>query len=78
MKTHVQFIELTEPLRVILDEEFDLTSGTGLPTQGDVVWLFDKDRARQFWVVERHWNIGNVIGMIIIYVSPTSEGARTI
>lgn len=78
MKVHIQFVEVGERLRVILDEQFDLTGGTALPEKGDVVWIYDKDRQRQFWVVERHWNIGNVIGMITIYVASTSEGARTI
>ena len=85
MKVHVKFIALGERLRVITDGEFDLTSGCGLPAVGDCVHLFDEARAnekfgqsRQFWVVERHWNIGNIIGEVEIYVAPTSEQARTI
>lgn len=78
MKVHVRFVELGKKLRGIVEHEYDLTSGTGLPTKGDIVWLFDKDKAKQFWVVERHWNIGNMIGMITIYVVSTSEQAKTI
>lgn len=79
MKVHVRFIELGKKLRVIQDQQYDLTGGEGLPIPGDCVHLYDKDRLRQFWVVERHWNIGNVIvGMIEIYVSATSEGAKKI
>jgi hypothetical protein len=78
MKVHVQFIEVGNHLRVLLDQEFDLTSGHGLPVVGDRVHIFDKTCTKQFWVVERHWNIGNVIGIIEIFVAPTSEQARTI
>ncbi|NVM23994.1 MAG: hypothetical protein HWN68_19720 [Desulfobacterales bacterium] len=80
MKVHVQFIEWANPLRRIADIELDLTTGSGLPVKGDVVWLYDKarERQKQFWVVERHWNIGSIIGMIQVYVLPTSEGARAI
>ena len=78
MKIHLMFIELGERLRTICDYEYDLTSGSGLPIKGDVVWLFDKDRRKQFWVVERHWNIGNVVGQITIYVVSTSEQAKTL
>jgi len=80
MKVHVQFIEVTDRLRIIADEEFDLTTGSGLPIKGDIVWLYDQveKRRRQFWVIERHWNIGNVIGMVQIYVSGTSEGAKVV
>ena len=84
MKVHVKFIELGESLRVITDGEFDLTSGCGLPAIGDCVHLFDKKanekfgQSRQFWVVERHWNIGNMMGEVDIYVAPTSEQARAI
>ena len=86
MKVHVQFIEVTNRLRfvhykeILSDEEFDLTSGTGLPLKGDIVWLYDQlhKRKRQFWVIERHWNIGNVIGMLLIYLSGTSEGAKVV
>jgi len=82
MKTHVRFVELGERLRTICEYDYDLTSGSGLPVRGDIVWLLDRksslNRAKQFWVVERHWNIGNVIGMVTIYVTSTSEQARTI
>jgi len=78
MKTHVQFIEVGDRLRVILDEKYDLTQGCGLPIKGDIVHIFDGDRPKQFWVIERHWNFGNVVGMVIIYVASTSEQARTI
>ena len=78
LKCHVQFIEVGKTLRVISDENYDLTTGSGLPMKGDIVWLFDKTRSKQFWVVERHWHIGNIIGVITIYVAPTSEQARTI
>jgi len=78
MKVHVSFVELGQKLRTICAHEYDLTSGSGLPVEGDIVWLFDKDRRRQFWVVERHWNIGNIIGNIMIYVTSTSEQAKTI
>jgi hypothetical protein len=77
MKVHVQFIEVGDKLRVLLDQELDLTSGHGLPVVGDCVHIFDKTRIKQFWVVERHWNINNVIGMLV-FVAPTSEQARTI
>ncbi len=79
-KVHVQYIEVGEKLRVILDEDYDLTSGVGLPGTGDSVHIYDtkRNRSAQFWVIERHWNIGNIVGMIQIYVSPTSEDARRI
>lgn len=76
MKVHVKFVELAEKLRCILDEQYDLTDGSGLPLVGDVVHIHDKGRPRQFWVVERHWNVGVVIGMVTIYVtSKRPEGA---
>ena len=84
MTVHVAFVELGEPLRPICDHEYDLTAGSGLPAVGDIVHLYDKKgkddlgRTKQFWVVERHWNIGNVIGMVTIYVVATSEQARAI
>lgn len=78
MKKHVQFIELGEKLRVVADLELDLNDGEGLPIKGDIVWLFDKTKHKQFWVVERHWTIGDMIGMINIYVVSTSEQARAI
>jgi hypothetical protein len=78
MKKHVQFIELGEKLRIIADLELDLTDGAGLPIKGDIVYLIDKGKYKQFWVVERHWQIGNVVGMIRIYVVSTSEQAKTI
>ena len=79
-KTHVQYIEVGEKLRVVLDEEYDLTSGSGLPAVGDTIHIYDpkRERTAQFWVIERHWNIGNVVGMVLIYVSPTSDDARRI
>jgi len=78
VETHVKFIELGDKLRLILDETYDLTSGSGLPAKGDSVWLWDKDHRKQFWVTERHWTIGNVIGLIEIFVVPTSKQAKTI
>lgn len=78
MKTHVQFICVGKRLTVLLDEEYDLTQGCGLPIKGDIVFLPTKPGHKQFWVIERHWNFGNVVGMVIIYVAPTSEQARTI
>ena len=78
MKTHVQFVEVGLKLRVILQEDYDLTQGCGLPIKGDIVHILDGDRPKQFWVIERHWRFGNVVGMVTIYVSPTSEQARTI
>jgi hypothetical protein len=81
-KVRVRFIELGDKLRLLLDEEYDLTTGSGLPMPGDCVHIYDKgakpERMRQFWVVERHWNFGNVVGMLEIYLSSTSEGARRI
>lgn len=76
MKVHVRFIEVGDKLRVILDQEFDLTSGPGLPVVGDCVHIFDKTIFKQFWVVERHWHIGNVIGALEIFVAPTSEQSK--
>lgn len=78
MKVHIQFIELGKILRVINDENYDLTAGSGLPMKGDIIHLYDKSGFKQYWVIERQWNIGNVIGQIMIYVSQTSEQARTI
>jgi len=69
MTVHITFIELKEKLRTICDCEYDLTSGSGFPIKGDVVWLYDKTRLKQFWVVERHWYIGTVVGQITIYVT---------
>lgn len=78
MTVHVRFIEVGDKLTVLEDCQYDLTSGSGLPVKGDIVWLYSKNKHGQFWVVERHWNIGTMIGMVEIYVSPTSEQARTI
>ena len=82
MKCHVQIVEVAEPLKVLVDENFDLTSGVGLPNIGDAIWLYVPGRKvsphRQYRVVDRHWNIGNVIGMVIIYVSRTLEDVRTV
>jgi len=79
-KVHVQIIEVGEKLRLLVDQEFDLTSGSGLPVVGDSIHIYDSKRSRtaQFLVIERHWNIGNVIGTVVIYVSPTSDEARRI
>jgi len=74
-KAHIQFIELGDRLKRLLDEDYDLTNGTGLPLKGDCVFILGK----QYWVVERHWNIyDDAIGYIMIYLSPTSDQARTI
>jgi len=74
----VKFIEVAKPLRIVNDVEHLETEA--LPSKGDIVWLFDQNRERQvqFHVVERHWNIGNMVGIIEIYVCQTSEGAKTL
>jgi hypothetical protein len=77
-KTHIRFIELGDKLRTVLDENYDLTSGCGLPVKGDVVWIYDDPRLKQFTIVERHWHIGNIIGLIEIFVVSTVDQAKTI
>lgn len=82
MKVRVQVIEVADRLIPLLDREYDLTSGSGLPATGDILRIYDTTKGINRWrsvrVIERHWNIGNTIDMIELYVAPTSEDARTI
>lgn len=77
MKYLVRFIEVGETLRMLSDVELDTEM---LPIKGDIVWLYDQKRRRrrQFSVIERHWNIGDSVGIIEILVCETVEGAKTI
>jgi len=77
MKYHVQFIEVGKRLRMLNDVELDTEV---LPIKGDIIWLYDQKRKsrRQFSVIERHWNIGDSVGIIEIFVCETVEGAKTI
>jgi len=64
MKHTVRFIELGTKLKVLTELE-NLEIEVPLPIQGDSVWILGK----QYRVVERHWNIGNMIGMMEIFVT---------
>ena len=79
MKCHVQIVEVAEPLKVLVNAEFDLTTGVGLPNIGDAIWLYVPEVSpHQYRVVDRHWTIDNVIRMVILYVSRTLEDVKTV